>query len=170
MPMEVGDVFVYRSHGIGRVECRGTDGGSLSETITLSFESGLRVTLPVPHACEALRPLASELELDVVQRTLHTQSLPTTEPWSRRFRASREKVSSGEVIELAEVVRDGLQRERRLAASAKGGHSAMSDRQLYLQARKLLAAEIASCRGVDIDDADAWIAEQVREPDTISPR
>lgn len=73
----------------------------------------------------------------------------------------REKVTSGRATGLAEVVRDGLRRERLLAAGAGGRPAAPSEQHLYLQARKLLTAEIAHVRGIDTLDADAWVVEQV---------
>jgi CarD family transcriptional regulator len=162
--VKVGDWVVYGSHGIGRVERRGREGASLPETITLDFASGMRVTLPVARALEALRPLSSERELQGVKRMLRADAPATAEPWSRRHRVTQAKVATGHVNELAEVVRDGLRRERHNASAAGTGKTvAPSDRHLYLQARALLAAEIALCRGIEPDDADAWIDEQVCE-------
>ncbi len=149
--IKVGDLVVYRSHGIGRVESRGSEGGE--PTITVDFASGLRVTLPIDRALEALRPPAGERELEGVKKLLRAEVPQTAEPWSRRHRVTRDKVATGHVTDLAEVVRDGLRRERKTVAP--------SDRQLYLQARALLVAEIALCRGIEADDAEVWIDQQV---------
>jgi RNA polymerase-interacting CarD/CdnL/TRCF family regulator len=162
--LAVGDVVVYASHGIGCVEARRTGGGDLPEAVVLVFESGLRVTLPVARARGALRSLSGEVELEDVRRTLRADPAPRIEPWSRRFHSMREKVTAGEVTGLAEVVRDGLQRERQLAVGAGGRTTAApSERGLYLQARKLLADEIAFARGIDAVKADVWIDEQIDE-------
>lgn len=163
LTLAVGDLVVYASHGIGRVEARRPGAGELPETVALVFESGLRVTLPLSRALDALRPPSSELELEDVRRTLRADAPPPVEPWSRRYRAAREKVVAGEVTALAEVVRDELQREQRRVAGASGRPSAPSDRQLFVQARKLLAAEVALCRGIEVAAADAWIVDQVAE-------
>jgi RNA polymerase-interacting CarD/CdnL/TRCF family regulator len=163
LSLAVGDIVVYASHGIGRVESRRPGGGRLPATVALVFESGLRVILPLARALDALRPLSGEQELEDVRRALRAEVSPAAEPWSRRYRATREKVATGRVTALAAVVREGLQRERRLAAGARRQTTAPSDRQLYMQARTLLAAEIALCRGIDSAEADAWILEQVAE-------
>jgi RNA polymerase-interacting CarD/CdnL/TRCF family regulator len=155
----VGDVVVYASYGIGRVEAM-RPAGADPQTITLAFASGLTVILPLERAFEALRPLSGEADLDGVQTTLRATADVQSEPWTRRHRRTKEKVVSGRVAELAEVVRDGLQREQKRAASG-GGTAAPSDRQLYLQARALLTAEIAACRGIEPAEADAWIVDQV---------
>jgi RNA polymerase-interacting CarD/CdnL/TRCF family regulator len=162
LALAVGDVVVYASHGIGCVEERRAGAGDLPETVVLGFESGLKVTLPVARALATLRPVCGELELEDVRQTLHADASPGDGPWSRRFRSMQEKVTAGRVTGLAEVVRDGLQRERKLAVGAGGGATAApSERYLYLQARKLLGAEVARARGIDAMQADAWIVEQV---------
>jgi RNA polymerase-interacting CarD/CdnL/TRCF family regulator len=164
MSLAVGDVVVYASHGIGCVEARRPAEGDLPERVVLGFENGLKVTLPVMRARGALRSLSGERELDDVRRALRTDVSPVVEPWSKRFRSMREKVAAGEVVGLAEVARDGLRRERQLAVAAGGRMAAPSERHLYLQARQLLASEIARARGIEAAEADAWIVEQVGEP------
>jgi RNA polymerase-interacting CarD/CdnL/TRCF family regulator len=161
--LAVGDLVVYACHGIGRVEARRPSGEGGPETVALIFESGLRVILPLARALDALRPLSSEFELEDVRRTLRAEASTPVEPWSRRYRVTRDKVAAGQATALAEVVRDGLQREQRLAAGASGRTTAPSDRQLYVQARTLLTAEVALCRGIGLAEADAWILDQVAE-------
>jgi RNA polymerase-interacting CarD/CdnL/TRCF family regulator len=58
---------------------------------------------------------------------------------------------------LAEIVRDGLERERRLTTTSKKPLA----NELFRQARKLLTAEIAECRGIEPEAADAWVLRQV---------
>lgn len=161
LSLSVGDLVVYASHGIGRVESTQSSRGDLPETVVLAFESGLRVTLPVARASEALRAVAGSEDLESVRRTLSADAPQTAESWSRRHRTMREAVAAGSLTGLAEVVRDGLQREWKLAAGAGGRQLAPSERELYLQARKLLTAEIAACCGIETAAADAWIVEQV---------
>lgn len=154
--LTVGDLVVYASHGIGRVESREhhLDSG---EVLVLVFENGLKVTLPLERARNALRSLSGEPELEEVQRTLASNSPPAREHWSRRHRNSQAKLVGGTVGGLAEIVRDGAHRERE---RAKGGTAPIRN-QLYRAARKLLVAEVATARGIESDAADAWIAQQI---------
>ena len=161
LSLAVGDLVVYASHGIGRVESTQSSRDDLPETVVLVFESGLRVTLPLARACQALRALSRPEDLDDVRRTLSADVPPMIEPWSRRNRTIREAVAAGRITGLAAVVRDGMQRERRLAAGTGGRSAAPSERELYLQARRLLAAEIAACWGIEAAAADAWIVQQI---------
>jgi RNA polymerase-interacting CarD/CdnL/TRCF family regulator len=155
--LAVGDLVVYASHGVGRIESRAHHGAS-GELLVLVFESGLRVTLPLERAQNALRSLSGEPELEEVQRTLGGDSPPAPlEHWSRRHRNAQAKLVGGSVSGLAEIVRDGAHRER---ARLKGGTPPIRN-QLYRTARKLLVAEVAAARGVEPDAADAWISLQI---------
>jgi RNA polymerase-interacting CarD/CdnL/TRCF family regulator len=162
--LAVGDVVVYASHGVGSVEERRGPARGLPATVVLACASGMRVTLPLDQARLLLRPLSSERELEDVRRILSMSGSPSSEPWTKRFRELREKVAAGDVTSLAEVVREGLERERGPAGGKPGGRTlGPMERQLYLQARKLLAAEIAVARGIDATEAEAWIDRQRHE-------
>lgn len=169
LSLAVGDAVVYASHGIGVVEARLPSGGRLPETVVIAFDTGLRVTLPLDRARSTLRPLSSEAELEDVRRTLGAGPGSSSELWSRRLRAARDKVNAGDITGLAEVVRDGVLRDRKRADGAGGrSASASSERGLYLHARALLAAEIARTRGIEIVEADEWIIGHTGRPCTDS--
>jgi RNA polymerase-interacting CarD/CdnL/TRCF family regulator len=155
--LAVGDVVVYASHGIGRIESTHAAEGAEPAKIVVLLESGLRVTLPLAQARDALRAVSGERELEDVRQTLSADVTPSTEPWSRRHRFAREKLVAGEIGGLAEIVRDGLQRERRLPTTARKPIA----NELFRQARRLLTAEIARCRGIEPEAADAWVLKQV---------
>jgi RNA polymerase-interacting CarD/CdnL/TRCF family regulator len=160
--LAVGDLVVYASHGIGRIESIQPADGLLLERLILVFDGGLKVTLPLARAHDALRRVCGEPELEEVRQTLAAAAPPSVDRWSRRHRVDQEKLAAGLLDGLAEIVRDGLQRERRLASG--GRPVAPSENQRYRQARKLLAAEIAACRGIAAEAADAWIQQQVTAP------
>jgi RNA polymerase-interacting CarD/CdnL/TRCF family regulator len=162
--LAVGDLVVYASHGIGRVESREHHRGD-GEMLVLVFEDGLKVTLPLDRAQNTLRALSGEPELEEVRRTLGGDSPPASEHWSRRHRNSQAKLVGGTASGLAEIVRDDAHRER---ARVKGGTAPIRN-QLYRTARKLLAAEVAAARGIELDEADAWIGRQI-ESDPLTAR
>ena len=115
------------------------------------------MTLPLARARATLRPLSGESELADVRRTLRVDPPVAVEPWSRRHRRLQAKLAEGGIGDLAEIVRDGIHRERR---RAKGGPAPIEN-QLYRKARSLLVAEIAAARSIEPDAADAWISQQV---------
>jgi RNA polymerase-interacting CarD/CdnL/TRCF family regulator len=157
LPLAIGDVVVYASHGIGRIESTHDAAGTEPAKVIFLLESGLRVTLPLARAHETLRSVSGEPELEDVRLTLQTDVGPPVGPWSRRRRFAQEKLTAGEISGLAEIVRDGLERERRLTTTS----SKPIANELFRQARKLLTAEIAACRGIEPEEADAWVLQQV---------
>ncbi len=160
----VDDLVVYASHGVGRVAIR------QPETVVLEFaEAGLSVTLPIERALECVRPVSTEVEIASIGRTLGGADTLSQENWQRRLKSTRGKVTGGEADGLAEVIRDASRRDERATARKEPGRLSLTERQLYLKARKLLADEIGASRGVDPSAADAWIGGQLarsgdREP------
>ena len=69
----------------------------------------------------------------------------------------------GEAVGLAEGIRDGVRRANRATVPGGPAQMSLSERQLYLKARKLLSQEIGAARGIAADEADAWITEQLGE-------
>ena len=157
--LAVGDVVVYGFHGVALIAA--SEGDAAAPTaVVLEFASGLRVTLPSARARELLRPLAHESDLARVEETLAADESASEAQWAKRFRATREKLVAGQVLCLAEVVRDGAHREHRRALRSGPAPSA-AERELYERARRLLAAEIGAVRGIDLPAADDWISEQI---------
>lgn len=117
--------------------------------------------LPLERAHELLRPLAGEAEITRVQETLAADHAVSGDPWLKRRRDSLAKLSSGDPIGLAEIIRDGALREG--TRSAKGTKTQLSpgERDLFTRARQLLSTEIAFVRGVEPAEADSWIDQQL---------
>ena len=160
----VGDLVVYASHGIGRVADRSR------RTVVLEFaERGLSVTLPIERAAECVRAVSTEVEIASIGRTLGEADEGSGENWQRRLKTTRSKVTVGEAAGLAEVFRVASRLDERATARKEPGKLSLTERQLYLKARQLLADEIGASRGVDPSEADAWIGDQIagereREP------
>jgi CarD family transcriptional regulator len=157
--LTLGQFVVYGAHGAGRVvakEERGT-GGARCEVVVLELAATLMVTMPVTLAQKYLRPLANEPELASVQRTLRTPPPPSQPVWLKRHKATLAKLAIGDPNGLAEVVSEGALRQR------GGAGLSVSERGLYLKARRLLADEIGLARGIDAEEAESWIADQLAQ-------
>ncbi len=163
MKLAVGDVVVYATHGVGRIVARERRviAGSDQEIVVLELERGLTVTLPVERAHQQLRAPVDETDMRRVQQTLREAGTLSSDVWLKRRRDTQEKLKGGDPVELAEVVRDGAQRVRALAARPNKPQLSSGEKDLYIQARRLLSEEIGMVRGVDEADADAWIEEQL---------
>jgi len=161
--LTVGDVVVYAAYGVGRIVAREKRVivGADQEIVVLELAHGLTVTLPLERAIGQLRPPVDEADMRRVQQTLREAGTPSSDVWLKRRKDTQAKLKGGDPVELAEVVRDGAQRKRALAARPSKSHLAPGERDLYVRARRLLSEEIHVVRGVEEADADAWIEEQL---------
>lgn len=161
--LAVGDMVVYANHGAGRVVAREQRMvvGQVRDVVVIDLVDGLSTTLPIEHARNVLRPLLSDADLRLVQKTLRENHPPREEAWLKRRKEAQEKMSGGDPLGLAEIVRDGALREQRLRA--KGNRSLLSagEKAIYMKARRLLSGEIGLANGLGPVEADAWIDQQL---------
>jgi CarD family transcriptional regulator len=164
MRLAVGDIVAYGSHGAGPIAAREHRVvlGTRQEVIVLALAGGLRVELPLERAQELLRPLATESEMSRVKATLSVARPNSDDAWLKRQKVALAKLTAGDPVGLAEIIRDGERRQRRLR-SAKGPKQTLSprERELLTHARRLLSTEIALLRGIEPEKADAWIDRQL---------
>ena len=162
MKLAVGDLVVYPAYGVGRVKARKKRLvlGVEQEVVVLGLADGLSVELPLPRAQEQLRQPVGETGVRRVQATLREDREVSKDGWLKRRKQTQAKVTGGDPLELAEVVRDGARRKQTLAAR---GNTQLSpgEKTVYDKARKFLSEEIGLARGLDLADADAWIEEQI---------
>jgi CarD family transcriptional regulator, regulator of rRNA transcription len=161
--LKVGTVVAYPPHGVGRVAAREKRVvlGQEEEVVVVQLGNELSVTLPISRAEEQLRPPATEADLKKVQKALREQGVVSDEIWSKRVQQAQEKLRSGDPLELAEIVRDGVRREQGKTANGTPTKLSTSERALHNKARELLSGEISVTRGLDPAEADAWIDDQL---------
>ena len=136
----VGDYVVYPKHGVGRVvELQNEEiAGMQLELYVLRFEKE-RMTLRVPvNKVEAIgmRKLSSDKTLKEAMETLKGKPKVKRTMWSRRAQEYEAKINSGDIVAIAEVVRD-------LYRSESQPEQSYSERQLYEAALDRLSREIA---------------------------
>jgi CarD family transcriptional regulator len=160
MVFEVGDLVVSPSHGAARIVKREARevGGALREYVTLFvMDSELTISLPLDGAeASGLRAVANEAVLGEISSTLQAPAGEEDATFARRFRANKDKLKGGKLVEIAEVVRDLT------ARTALRGIST-GERQLLQQARRRLAAEVQLTRGASEDEAQSWIDDVLSE-------
>ncbi len=155
-------MVVYASHGAGHVAARERRVvlGKRQEVIVLALAGGLSVELPMERAHELLRPLASEADMSRVQKTLGADDAVSRDPWLKRRRDSLAKLTGGDPIELAEIIRDSARREWTLPAKGTKPQLSPGEKESR-ESTPALSNEIALARGVEPAEADAWIDEQL---------
>lgn len=149
------DYVVYPAHGVGQIvsiEEQEIAGISL-ELFVISFEKD-KMTLRVPthKASEVgMRSLSSPDVVSEAMKTLKGKAKVKRAMWSRRAQEYEQKINSGDLIAIAEVVRD-------LHRADDQREQSYSERQLYEAALERLTREVAAVTG---DEAAA--AKQVDE-------
>lgn len=158
-PVAVGDAVVYGAHGVGHVVALAQQqvAGTERDCVVLELVSGLRVTLSLDEAAERLRAVADDAELENVRRTLASDGPGREGAWTKRIKENKAKLATGRPTELAELVRDG----GRIEQTNDGSRLSQAERRVYLQARDLLVRELCSARGMDLDEAQAWIEAHI---------
>lgn len=151
-PYSVGDYIVYPKHGVGRVVELETQeiAGLKLELYVIRFEKE-RMTLRVPtNKAEAsgMRRLSSDATLQEAFTTLKGKARIKRTMWSRRAQEYEAKINSGDLVSIAEVVRD-------LHRGEDQPEQSYSERQIYESALGRLARELAAVE--DIDEAAAMV-------------
>ena len=153
----VGDYVVYPKHGLGRImELQQSEiAGASLELYVLRFDKE-RMTLRVPtNKAESvgMRKLSSQKTLDDAMVTLKGRPRVKRTMWSRRAQEYEAKINSGDLVSIAEVVRD-------LHRAEDQPEQSYSERQIYEAAIGRLARELAAMENIDEPAAQAKI-EQV---------
>jgi CarD family transcriptional regulator len=153
-----GDHIVYPAHGVGRVTGleRQVVAGTELEVFVISFEQD-KMTLRVPTAkarsC-GMRPLASSKVVDEALKTLSGRARIKRTMWSRRAQEYEAKINSGDLISIAEVVRD-------LHRAGDQPEQSYSERQLYESAFDRMVRELAAVENTDRDTAMARMSQSL---------
>ena len=108
---KVGDKAVYPAHGVGEVtaiEKRSIGGMEQTFYILRILENGMKIMVPTNNVRQVgLREVISKRKVDKVFKILKEKTLSVeTTTWNRRYREYMEKIKTGSVFEVAEVLRD----------------------------------------------------------------
>ncbi len=146
----VGDYIVYPKHGVGKItELESQEiAGMKLDLYVVRFEKE-RMTLRVPtNKAEqsGMRRLSSDATLKEAFTTLKGKARVKRTMWSRRAQEYEAKINSGDLVSIAEVVRD-------LHRGADQPEQSYSERQIYESALGRLARELAAVQEIDEEAA-----------------
>ena len=156
MAFKVGETVVYPHHGaalIEAVEMRKIKGED-REYLVLRVAQG-DLTVRVPSENVDLVGVRDVVDAEGLERVFGVLRQPYTEEptnWSRRYKANLEKLSSGDVIKVAEVVRDLWRREQDRGLSA-------GEKRMLAKARQILVSELALAEKTDEIKAEEILDE-----------
>lgn len=156
MDFKVGDVVVYPHHGaavIENMEQREIGGETLEYLVLKINQSDLVVRVPVKNAeLVGVRDVVGDEGLRTVFGMLRETDVEEAGNWSRRYKANQERLASGDVNKVAEVVRDLWRRDQDRGLSA-------GEKRMLAKARQILVGEIALADTEDKEKADAFLTE-----------
>jgi len=161
----IGDNVVYPHHGAGKV-VKKEDKEILGETrqyLTIKIlHNDMTVMVPCENAGKAgLRRVIDEETVKKVLAVLSADVSEMPKNWNRRFKHNRDKIKTGDIYELAEVVRNLAVREQDKGLST-------GEKQMYTRAKKILASEMMYALDKTEDEAEAYLDDLLQRADKLA--
>jgi CarD family transcriptional regulator len=151
---DVGDKVVYPHHGAGTVikkEKREVLGETREYLTIQILHNDMTVQVPCDNAEKVgLRYIIDEETVQLVVKALTGGSTEMPKNWNRRFKHNRDKMKTGDIFELAEVVRNLSLRDHEKGLST-------GEKQMFVKAKKILASELMYAKDLDEDGAAEWL-------------
>jgi CarD family transcriptional regulator len=151
---EIGDNVVYPHHGAGKVVRKEQKDvlGERREYLTIKIlHNDMTVMVPTENAALAgLRRVIDDETVKKVQAVLQDECSEMPKNWNRRFKHNRDKIKTGDIYELAEVVRNLAVREAEKGLST-------GEKQMFTRAKRILASELMYALEMDEDEVEEHI-------------
>ncbi|MBQ6496821.1 MAG: CarD family transcriptional regulator [Firmicutes bacterium] len=155
---KTGDKILYPMHGAGVIKTidKREILGEVKEYYLLNVPCGdMEVMIPVDN-CEdiGVRPIVSSKELEEAISVLRLESSEMSGNWNKRYRDNMQKIKSGEILSVAEIVRNltRINRENKLSAGEK---------KMLSNARKILQSEIMLVLDIGEEEASEIIENAI---------
>ncbi|MEM9131477.1 MAG: CarD family transcriptional regulator [Actinomycetota bacterium] len=158
MTYKAGDRVVYPHHGaaiIEKTEMVELNGEKKKYFVLKTAHDDLTVRVPIDKVDEVgMRPPISLEDVEDLFVLLSKKDVREPANWSRRFKNHQEKLKSGDVYQVAEVVRNLALREKAKGLSA-------GEKNMYTKARKVLVSELSFALDVTEEAAMDQVEEQL---------
>ena len=144
----IGQKAVYPSHGVGTIEniqeCA-IQGDNAQDFYVLKIHStGAKVMIPTVSAkTVGMRAIVSMPEVEKVFETLKSPSKKSSATWNRRFRALNEKLNTGDIIDIAEVLRD-------LSSLKSTKELSFGEKKMLERAKSMLISELSIAKDSEL--------------------
>jgi CarD family transcriptional regulator len=157
MMFRIGDLAVYPAHGVGKIESietRSIAGKNQDFYIVRILENDMKIMIPIRNASAVgLRGLINSTDIPKVFEILKTREISINGgTWNRRYRGYMEKIKTGSIYELAEVLRD-------LTVLKGDKELSFGERKMLDTARGLLLKELSIVREI----SEIELEEEIRE-------
>src|SRR3954447_1528683 len=163
----VGDKVVYPDHGAGTVVKREEREvlGEKREYLTIQIlHNDMTVQVPADNAEKVgLRTVIDEADGKLVLTYLTNGGTDMPKNCNRRFKHNRDKMKTGHIFELAEVVRNLSLRDDEKGLST-------GEKQMFVKAKKILASELMYAKGMDEEECAEWLEGVLKGTDSIGAK
>ncbi len=157
---EVGDKVVYPHHGAGKILKKEIKEvlGQKREYLTIQIlYNDMTVMVPTENADKAgLRKVIEEETVQEVLAVLRDDGTHMPKNWNRRFKHNRDKIKTGDIFELAEVVRNLSIRDLDKGLST-------GEKQMFSRAKKILASELMYACDMEEQEATDFLENLLEE-------
>ncbi|MEN6315936.1 MAG: CarD family transcriptional regulator [Clostridiaceae bacterium] len=155
----VGDKIVYPMHGAGVIESIEEKEilGSKQNYYVMKMPVGdMKVMIPTLNVEGiGIREIIDSCEVDKVYEILQDQSVNVTNNWNKRYRENMTKIKSGNIYEVADVVRILMIREREKGLST-------GERKMLNSARQIMVSELVLAEGTNPSEIETAINDFLR--------
>jgi CarD family transcriptional regulator len=156
MVIEVGETVVYPHHGaatITKMTTRTIKGVDTQYVKLKMHEGDLVVELPISNLEEVgVRDVIGLSDVEAVYKVLRSDTVEEPGNWSRRFKANTEKMGSGDVLRISEVVRDLWRRDKERGVSA-------GEKAMLAKARRNLISELLLALHLTAEETEVVLDE-----------
>lgn len=154
----VGDKVVYPMQGAGviqGIEEKRILGEERKYYIFRLPDNDINIMIPV-DSCESvgIRQVSPREVMDKVLETLHQESTAMNPNWNRRYRENMDKLKTGDIMQVAEVVRNLVRHDREKKLST-------GERKLLNGAKRILVSEFVMSLGIDSAAAETLVEEAI---------
>ena len=157
---KVGDKVVYPHHGAGTVvkkEAREVLGEKREYLTIQILHNDMTVNVPSENVEKVgLRKVIDEKTVEKVLQSLTGDGTTMPKNWNRRFKHNRDKMKTGDIFELAEVVRNLSLRDHEKGLST-------GEKQMFVKAKKILVSELMYAKGMDEEETAVWLDDVLAE-------
>ena len=160
---EVGDKVVYPMHGAGVIESieeKEFFGEKIKYYVMKMPLGEMRIMIPVSKAVSigirsVIDKSVADMVLDSLEKANNENDEEETANWNRRYRENMDKIRSGNIFEVAEVVRTLTIRERQKGLST-------GDRKMLNSARRILISELVFAENKEPDEIENMINRRIK--------
>lgn len=151
---QIGDKVVHPMHGAGVIESIVCEkiGGKMTEFYVFKMPiSGLTLKIPTENcAMIGVRAIKSCEEIEAVIARIPQLGIDMTANWNHRYRENMERIKSGDLLEVAGVIKALMHRDGERGLST-------GERKMLHNARQILLSEVVLAEDVEYADAEARV-------------